>query len=466
MILVLSAMASYFMDTYNTVLDSTMIENIFSTSTREAVDLFSIKLLLYILFLGILPAAFVYMARIKYKSAPRELLASSKIILLALTVIVSQIYMFGNFYSSFFREHKEIRVYANPIMYLYSFYKYSSTALDSGMSVVATLGKDAKLPNDDLEQELVFIIVGETARSDNFSLNGYYKKTNPLLEKENVYSFSNVRSCGTSTAISVPCMFSYLSEDEFTIKKGRNSENVLDVLKHAGANILWRDNNSDSKGVALRVQYEDFTSEERNPVCDTECRDIGMLDGLQDYIDSKKEGDIVIVLHQMGNHGPAYYKRYPRSFEKFTPACHTNQLEKCSKDEIANAYDNAILYTDYFLSEVIKLLKTNTHRFETAMVYISDHGESLGENGVYLHGMPNFMAPDNQRKVGAIFWFGDSYDDIDKVALAKKTSRAYTHDHLFHTILGLLEVKSSLYDKSLDIINHTSEPEITISSNM
>jgi lipid A ethanolaminephosphotransferase len=249
-------------------------------------------------------------------------------------------------------------------------------------------------------------------------------------------------------------MFSHLREENFSVEKGKKTENLLDVLKHAGVHVLWRDNNSDSKNVALRVAFEDFRTPEKNPVCDAECRDIGMLNGLQDYIDSNANGDIVVVLHQMGNHGPAYYQRYPASFEKFTPVCRTNLLEECSEEEITNTYDNAILYTDYFLSETIQLLKKNTDRFETAMIYISDHGESLGENGVYLHGMPNFMAPAAQRNVGAIFWFGESYEDIDRNALAKKTGGAYSHDNLFHTILGLLEIRTSVYNGNLDIVDH------------
>jgi lipid A ethanolaminephosphotransferase len=465
LIVVVSALASYFMDTYHTVIDTTMLQNVLETNTREAGSLFSFKLVLYVLFLGVLPAFFIYKTRITYKSLPREIFSSSKIVLIAIVVIAAQAFMFGSFYSSFFREHKEVRVYANPIMYMYSSYRYASAVLDNGEHFLAELGTDAEIPDTDAERELVIIVVGETARADKFSLNGYPRKTNPLLEKEQVYSFKNVESCGTSTAISVPCMFSHLEGNDFTVDKGKEEENLLDVLQHAGANILWRDNNSDSKNVALRVAYEDFKSKQRNPACDDECRDIGMLHGLQDYIDSKNQGDIVIVLHQMGNHGPDYYKRYPKEFEKFTPVCQTNLLEECTSEEITNTYDNAILYTDYFLSETIQLLKENTNRFETAMVYISDHGESLGENGIYLHGMPNFMAPDNQRKVGAILWFGDSYNDIDKVALASKTDTHYSHDHLFHTILGLLEVKSSVYDESFDIVDHIEEPEVMTASN-
>ena len=177
-----------------------------------------------------------------------------------------------------------------------------------------------------------------------------------------------------------------------------------------------------------------------------------MLNGLQEYIDRQKKGDILIVLHQMGNHGPAYYKRYPKSFEIFTPTCKTNELNECSKEEIGNAYDNAILYTDYFLSKVISLLKQNSNRFETAMLYIGDHGESLGENRIYLHGLPYWMAPESQKHIPAIFWFGDGFK-IDRNLLRNKTAKGYSQDNLFHTVLGLMEVNTTVYNKNMDIIN-------------
>jgi lipid A ethanolaminephosphotransferase len=251
-------------------------------------------------------------------------------------------------------------------------------------------------------------------------------------------------------------MFSIFTRDEYSDNNMKSQENLLDVLHHAGVNILWRDNNSDSKGTALRVPYEDYKSPSRNPICDVECRDEGMLVGLQEYIDRTKYGDILIVLHQMGNHGPAYFKRYPKEFEKFTPVCKTNQLEECSREEIGNAYDNAVLYTDYFLSKVISLLKQNEKSFESAMVYISDHGESIGENNLYLHGLPYFMAPDSQKHVGAILWFGNGFK-IDNKALKEKSTEIFSQDYLFHTILGLLEVDTSIYDKTLDILSNNNQ---------
>jgi lipid A ethanolaminephosphotransferase len=245
-------------------------------------------------------------------------------------------------------------------------------------------------------------------------------------------------------------MFSIYPREECSEQKAVATENLLDVLQHAGVHVLWRDNNSDSKGVALRVPYQDFRQPATNPVCDTECRDEGMLVGLQEFIDAQQEVDIVIVLHQMGNHGPAYSKRYPFEFERFTPICATNQLNACTQEEVINAYDNAILYTDAFLAKVITLLKKNDPRFETAMIYIGDHGESLGEYGVYLHGLPYAMAPDSQKHVPSIFWFGDNFR-VNKQALRVKAAERLSHDNLFHTVLGLLEIETTVYNPNLDV---------------
>jgi lipid A ethanolaminephosphotransferase len=371
----------------------------------------------------------------------------------SLVIIVAIIPAFGKFYGSFFREHKTVRFYANPSYYLYSAVEYLSDIFHRPNGAVAAIGTDARIPPTDQDRELIIVVVGEAARADRFSLNGYARETNPLLKQEDVISFTNVHSCGTSTAVSVPCMFSVFGHGRFTSNNAISSENLLDVLTHAGVHVLWRDNNSDSKGVAVRVPYQNFKQDNTNTICDVECRDEGMLVGLQDYVNSEPGGDIVIVLHQMGNHGPAYYKRYPKAFEKFTPVCASVELEQCSLEEISNAYDNAILYTDYFLSKVIAFLKHNDDHFETAMVYVSDHGESLGENGLYLHGLPYALAPEAQTHVPAILWFGRNYH-VDRAELRQHVSHPYTHDNIFHTVLGLMEIQSSVYKRDLDLVHH------------
>ncbi len=451
-ILLASSLASYFMNEYSIVIDDSMIQNIFETDIRESLDLFSYKLVLYFLFAGILPSLFVYKVDVEYRSLKTEWLSRLKIIAGTLTLIVLMLLPFSKFYTSFLREHKPLRYYTNPTYYIYSIGEYIASSFNGGKPALIPIGTDAKIPETDTDRELVILVIGEAARADRFSLNGYQRETNPLLEKEDIINFPNMYSCGTSTSVSVPCMFSIYNRGEYRDKKSKSTENILDVLSHAGIHILWRDNNSDSKGVALRVTYEDYKDPDNNPICDIECRDEGMLEGLQKYIDSHKQGDILIVLHQMGNHGPAYYKRYPKRFEKFTPTCKTNQLEKCTEEEINNAYDNAILYTDYFLSKVIRLLKQNSNRFESAMLYLSDHGESLGENNLYLHGLPYFMAPKAQKHIAAIMWFGDGFK-IDKDAVKNKASKEYSQDNLFHTLLGLMEVDTEVYDNNMDIVN-------------
>ncbi len=451
-VLLISSFASYFMDSYNTIINDSMIENIVNTDFAESLDLLSFKLILYVTFLGILPSYLIHKTNISFKSGRQEIFSRLKLIVFTLLSVLAVVFVYSDFYSSFFREHKPLRFYANPSYYVYSTGKFVNSFFISKAHAMTAIGLDAKVPDTDTERELIIFVVGETARADRFSLNGYTRETNPLLKKQNVISFNNFWSCGTSTATSVPCMFSNITASEYSKEKVQSIENAIDVLKHAGVNILWLDNNSDSKGVALRVPYQSYKSPTVNSVCDPECRDVGMLKKLQSYINEQQQGDIFIVLHQMGNHGPAYYKRYPAEFEKFTPVCKTNQLEDCSKEELNNTYDNAILYTDYFLSEVIGFLKKNDNSFGTAMFYVSDHGESLGENGLYLHGLPRFIAPDTQTHVPAVMWFGENFHGTDKELLAKKTNEKYSHDNIFHTILGFMKIESSVYDKTLDIL--------------
>jgi lipid A ethanolaminephosphotransferase len=441
-----SSVTSYFMNCYHVVIDSDMIRNALQTNIEESCDLYNIKLILYIFLLGVLPSVFIYKVKMVESTFRVGAYKKIKILLLSFLTIVVMLFSFSKFYTSFFREHKPLRYYTNPTYWIYSIGDYIAKTFNSGKIVVKPIGLDAQITNTSKKPKLVIMVVGETARADHFSLNGYSRETNPLLKKEKIINLPHVSSCGTSTAHSVPCMFSIYERDDYSYKKGIGTENLLDVLNHTNqVDILWRDNNSDSKGVALRVPFEDYRTPQTNTICDEECQDEGMLVGLNEYIQKRKGKDILIVLHQMGNHGPAYNRRYTEEFEKFTPVCKTNQLEECSQESINNAYDNALLHTDHFLSEVIQLLKEYDNSHKTSMIYMSDHGESLGEHGLYLHGLPYFMAPDAQTHVGALVWFGEkNQKEIDP-------NKAYSHDNLFHTLLGLFEVKTKVYKKELDM---------------
>lgn len=463
LLLFIASLTAYFSDNYGVIIDSDMLRNVSQTNFAEARDLFNVKLLAYLLVIGILPSWWISRVNLSWRGFRIESIARAKFLLLTLLILSGMLYSFSGFYISFGREHnKTILAYANPIRPVYSTVKYARTRWreKSEAEALITTGKDAHIPAHDIHRELIILVVGETARADHFSLNGYTRDTNPKLRKETLISFSQFESCGTATVTSVPCMFSVGGQAEFvSMEKSASRENLLDVLQHAGVNVLWLDNNSDSKGVASKVPYQSYRTADVNTLCDSECRDEGMLVPLQHYIDTHPTGDIVIVLHQMGNHGPAYFKRYPSAFEKFKPTCQSSNLGQCTQEEIHNAYDNALLYTDHFLASTIALLKKNDHQFETALFYVSDHGESLGEHGLYLHGMPRAVAPKEQSHVPAIMWFGRGFVELDFPALIKKRDMAFTHDNFFHTVLGFLEIKTSVYRPEKDILNGCRKPE-------
>jgi len=450
--LLISSMTAYFMNTYHVIIDDSMIRNTLQTDMKESLDLFSIKQVFYFIFLGILPAYLVYIVPVSYSVLKRAIWLKVRQLVILIFMIALSLFIFSKHYTSFVREHKSLRFSTNPTYWIYSIANYIHINLNTEDMSIKPIGLDAKiLKNPQDKPKLVIMVVGEAARADHFWLNGYNKETNPLLKQTDILNFPHVYSCGTATAKSVPCMFSIYTKSDYSYKKAMHIENVLDVLNHTKqVSLLWRDNNSDSKGVALRIPYESYKYTNNNTICTNgECRDIGMLVGLNSYIEKQKNKDILIILHQMGNHGPAYYKRYTPEFKKFLPICETNQLEKCTKEEISNAYDNALLYTDNFLNETINLLKKYNTTHKTAMLYMSDHGESLGEKGIYLHGLPYFMAPDAQIHIGTMLWMNKDFkEEIGTV----NTDKKYTQDNLFHTLLGIFDVQTNVYKKEMDIL--------------
>lgn len=461
LVALVSAAAAYFMNSYGVVIDTVMVQNIFETNPGEAAALFSLRLVGYLLVLGVLPAAIIWLTPVTYRSFFRGLL--NKVLVIAGCLVVVAVCV-GSFYSTYapvFRQEDKLTHFINPTNYIYAVGKYTKQRLGiKEHLVVQAIGEDAVMTQRvraDGKKSLMIFVVGETARADHFSLNGYARDTNPELAKLNIINFANVSSCGTSTAVSVPCMFSKFPREDYSDKKGKTYQGLLDVLQRVGVQVLWLDNNSDCKGTCLRVPNRDISKNQPGPFCDGKnCLDEAMLQDLQAYIDGLKD-NAIIVLHADGSHGPEYYDRYPKSLERFTPVCHTNQLGSCSTEELVNVYDNTILYTDFFLSKVVELLKHNEQRFDTTMLYVSDHGESLGENGVYLHAAPYAIAPKAQTHVPMVMWFGDgalSGEGIDRGCLeGKAKADELSHDNLFHSVLGLYDVRTSLYQPELDIFH-------------
>lgn len=298
-------------------------------------------------------------------------------------------------------------------------------------------------------------MVGEAARADHFGINGYERDTTPLIAQQDIINFSNVTSCGTETTVSVPCMFSGLGRSHYSDSKAKSQEGLLDVINHAGISVLWRDNNSSCKGTCNRVAYEEMQHLQVPELCNgSECFDEILLHQLNEKV-ALTAGSKVIVLHQKGSHGPDYFERYPHDKEFFSPVCKTNQLQHCTKPEVVNAFDNAIRYTDYFLNKTIEWLKTKNDQYNTSLIYLSDHGESLGENSLYLHGMPFSIAPKEQKHVPFFMWLSANYvvaNDIDNSCLRGMSANSYSHDNLFHTALGMLNLQTGVYKAELDMV--------------
>ena len=450
--LMIGAICAYFTDSYGTIFDTHMLINGLETDQAEAMDLFAPAFLMRVVVLGVIPALLVSQLRIK--TVPLKFAALQKIgaIIATLALMAACLLPFGDQYASFFRQHKQVRFYANPVMPIYSSIKLGTDKFDE-MRRPKTLtahATDAKhIAPASTKPKLMVLVVGETVRADHIGLNGYARNTMPLLSNtKDIYSFTDVSSCGTSTAYSVPCMFSYLGRDKFDVDMASYNENVLDTLHKQGVNVIWRDNNSSSKGVADRVTFEDYKTQATNLECDVECRDIGMLKDFDKLVMGSKNSppkDTLVVLHQMGNHGPAYYKRYPKAFEVFKPTCLSNELSKCDTQSVINAYDNAIVYTDYFLHNIIDTLKPYEQAYDVVMVYLSDHGESLGENNIYLHGLPYKIAPKAQKQVPVIVWSPAS-NHMDSQAIASQLTAPASQDYLAPSLLQYFNISTQEAD--------------------
>lgn len=457
MALLLSAAAvGYFMDSYGILIDRSMVQNLFETDTAEATELISLPLLLQLLFKGVLPSLLILLLPLQRPRLRTQLGAMSLSLLGCCLVIGLNAALLYKDYSSLFRNHREIRNLAIPSSYLYYTARYLAGAYEPVEHPFITLGQDAVLKQHTgaAKPDLLVVVLGETARSQNFALNGYPRDTNPQLSRLPVVSFRQVEACGTSTAVSVPCMFSLLDRAHYDEDQAQFQSNVLDILQQAGVRVLWRDNNSGCKGVCARVEHQAAAAfNDQRDCSQQECFDLDMLNGLSQWL-ARAPGPAVIVLHQKGSHGPAYYRRVPEAFEHFTPVCRSNELQSCTRDSIVNAYDNSIRYTDHLLAEVIAFLDQQQAHYTPAMLYISDHGESLGENSLYLHGMPWMLAPEEQKRVPLITWLSPTFQQTHALSaecLQARRDQPLSHDQLAHSLLGLMQVSTGVYDPTQDL---------------
>ena len=454
-LLVLTAAVAYFADSYAVHMDQSMIRNMLKTDALEAAELLTPGLFAYLLVLGIVPAMAVWLVRLKLLPWRRAVLRRFIFIVSMLLLTLVAVFATFNDLSPLMRNHKALRYLIAPGNYIVSIVReaerQSRPAKRERHVVAPDATQVAHTPGS--KPHLLVIVVGETVRAQNWGLSGYQRQTTPQLASLDVINYQNVTACGSNTEVSVPCMFSPFGRRSYDQDRISASESLLHVLERAGVKTLWRDNQTGCKGVCEGLAFESFREPRNDDHCDSQaCRDAVMLDGLHDAIDDNP-GDVVVVLHQLGNHGPSYYKRYQDTFRRFIPDCRSPDLGSCSRQEIINAYDNAILATDDFLAKAIRML-SNDQSHDTAMIYISDHGESLGEANVYLHGLPYAIAPDTQIKVPLATWLSKGMMESNQINVAcvkERANQPASHDNLFHSVLGLMQIRTNAYDPGQDL---------------
>ena len=456
-ILVATAFASYYMASYTVFLDPSMLRNVLRTDVKEAGELFSLGMLPHLLLYAALPLLLLSRVRVVRDAWRPALLRRALSLVLGVLLLAGALVAIFQDMAPLMRNNKEVRYLITPANYLYSLARVLGSDASAATRERQKIGLDATLaPSWQARKKpaLFVVVVGETARAANWGLSGYARQTTPQLAEREVINFAQVTACGTNTEVSLPCMFSLYGRRNYDEDKIRGSESLLNVLDRAGLRVLWRDNQSGCKGVCTGVETHKLDNAKLPELCDGErCFDEILTHDL-DQVLADRQGNLVIVLHQLGNHGPAYYKRYPDAFRRYGPVCETPDLAKCEREAVVNAYDNAILYTDHVLAKTIDFLKAKSTTYDTAMLYVSDHGESLGENGLYLHGVPYSIAPKVQVEVPMSLWLSPGYAasfGIDADCLRQRATQPATHDNLFHSLLGMLDVRTSIYDANLDV---------------
>ncbi|MDW8335943.1 MAG: phosphoethanolamine--lipid A transferase [Tepidimonas sp.] len=463
-LLILCAASSYFMFAYGIVIDASMAANVFNTDWRETRELLTPGWVVALLVGAVLPGWWWW--RLPVRSLPwrQAALGRAVVALAALLLATGLLWLTFQDLAALMRNDRSLRFLINPYNSFYATLHHSMGQRAWADEPPQPIGLDAQpLPPapDEAQAPLVVLVVGETARAANVALGGYPRDTTPRLRAlqaagQPLVYFDRTQACGTNTQTSVPCLFAPQGGQGWD--PARRQENLLDLLQRVGVAVTWLDNQSGCKGVCARVPTRQTDRLEVPGLCDGQaCYDEILLRelpaALQALPEAARRVGTLAVLHMMGSHGPAYHKRTPAAFKRFLPECTTAQLQACDGPSIVNAYDNTIVYTDHVLAELIEWLARR--QGPSALLYVSDHGESLGEGGLYLHGMPYALAPREQKEVPMLLWLNAPMQQrlgLSAGCLPALASTPATHDHVFHTVAGLFGVRSQVVQRQRDLL--------------
>lgn len=451
---------AYYMSRYTVYLDASMLRNVLHSEPKEAGELVTAGMLATVL--AACAPVWAILGWIKLR--PRGWLPGlwRRCLWLAgcaVVAVVAAIAAYGDL-SPLLRTHREVRYLVTPANLVAASLTVLRSEWREARQPREVIGLDARIERSaDARPRLLVIVVGETVRAKSWGLAGYARDTTPALRERGVIDFADVSACGSNTEVSVPCMFAPVGRRDYDEARIRRQQSLLHVLEHAGIATRWLDNQTGCKGVCEGLTMVSIRGDEDPRRCDgTTCLDGVLYERAAREIAALSSApggrsDQVIVLHPLGNHGPAYSRRYPPEFRRFVPTCEAADLDGCDVASIRNSYDNAILYTDHLLAGLIDTLAARND-LDSAVVFVSDHGESLGERGLYLHGLPYAIAPDEQIKVPMFLWASSGWTQstgLDQDCLRRKREAPISHDQLFHSVLGMLGVSTTLYERAYDL---------------
>lgn len=428
---IINATAVYFIITYSVMIDATTIENVFNTRYSEASGFFSWGLWLFILVFGVVPALWCLLQPVVFGKAKKLAVYCGSSLVIALVVSLA------NFNQTLFisQHDTELGGLLQPWSYLVNTCRIASFSIDEQAEEIKL--PDAKIADND--KAVVVLVIGESARKANFQLYGYKRDTNPLLSKLQNLKVYEATSCAT-----------YTTAGSKAILEPKDSGDLYELLPNyafrTGVDVAWRTSNWGEPPIHIDEYLTDDELGDQYPDVDKDYDGI-LFAGIRQRIESSKSNKVLIILHTSTSHGPKYADKYPKDFEVYKPVARNVEEGEKNVGLLVNAYDNTIRYTDFLLDNLISTLRAMTD-WKSAMIFISDHGESLGENKMFMHGLPMKLAPKEQYEIPFLVWTSDNFRNYK----TKDELPAVLEQHyIFHSVLNLLSIDSPAYNKDFDI---------------
>lgn len=423
---VADAISLYFINSYEVLITDSMMGNVFNTQFSEASGFFSLAAVLYVLFLGVIPCIFIFAAKTDFGSFKRFMANIG----LALGLAAGIAFVNIQNWPWIDRNSTELGSLLMPWSYTVNTVRFYNGEKKRNQKEI--LLPDAQISND--SKDVCILIIGESARRDHFSLYGYEKPTNPLLAEDDVTALI-ANSAATYTTAGVKAILDHQPT-------GKLYEILPNYMYRTGVDVIWRTSNWGEPPVHIEKYHTVRDLKKMYPDADDRYDGI-LLTGLKEEIMSSEKDKILVILHTNTSHGPTYNKKYPAEFERFTPVCTTVEMSKANPQELMNAYDNSVLYTDYLIHSAIEILKEIPDR-RACMLYVSDHGESLGEGNLYMHGVPMSIAPKEQVEIPFIVWTSEDAAEVKELDEVGQY-------HVFHSVMDFLGVESPVFDEDKNI---------------